>query len=170
MKFFFILSFFFLLFFLHRQLKRLHDLGLYIIPSTLTKAPVPAEEKQPKAWHSSNHASLCTWCFSGDAWCCVHAKLNPVENASGVVHKSCNIIWHLESMRKSGQMLETDWLIWSLSPAASGGSTRFSIKGIPYLVSKFSAVKKLRFSSDVCKLSRDWSLLDPKIGKMLFFF
>lgn len=49
-------------------------LELFIISSTLTKAPVPAEEKHPKAWCCHHHGSLWLWCSFGDAQCCFCAK------------------------------------------------------------------------------------------------
>ncbi len=49
-------------------------LELFIIPSTLTKAPVPAEKNSPKAWCCHHHASLWVWCSFGDVQCCFCAK------------------------------------------------------------------------------------------------
>ncbi len=45
-------------------------LELFIIPSTLNKSPVPAEEKQPRSISCHHHVSLWVWCSYGNVLCC----------------------------------------------------------------------------------------------------
>ncbi len=44
--------------------------GLFIIPSTLTKSPVPAEKNSPKAWCCHHHAHCGYGVSFGDVRCC----------------------------------------------------------------------------------------------------
>ncbi len=49
-------------------------LELFIIPSTLTKAPVPAEEKQPQSMMLPPPCFTVVWCSLSDVQCCFCVK------------------------------------------------------------------------------------------------